>query len=61
MMNELEIVYWYCTCKLAKVYRKDHEHMFLNCLMMAALLAKKRSCNKEDGDIFETFLMHNYD
>lgn len=60
MMNELELVYWYCTCKLVKIYAPEEEVFFLNRLMMSALFAKKRACNNEDGEIFECFLIHNY-
>lgn len=59
MLNELEVAYWQAINKEIDIMEVPND-LFLQRMMMTALLAKKFTCDDEQIKVFETFLSHNY-
>jgi hypothetical protein len=59
MLNELELAYWQVINKEIGIMEVPND-LFLQRLMMTALLAKSFTTEKPQIDVFKSFLGHNY-
>lgn len=58
MLNELEVSYWHMINYEIKILRVQNQ-VFLQRLMMTALLAKKMTTTVHEFEVFTNFLYHN--